>query len=99
MRLGAGAGVSDGALLGISDRLRVFPQRARLVVGAPRGPGLASLSEFGVTERHVYRARDGIDRDRIAVLQQADRSANRGLRADMTDAEPVRGARKSAVGD
>jgi hypothetical protein len=40
-----------------------------------------------------------VDLDDIAVLEEADRPADRGLGADMADAEAARAARETAVGD
>src|SRR5256885_233390 len=71
--LGLAAGMGDGALLGVADRLRVFPQRARLEVVPPRRPGFAALGQLGVAQRNIDRPLDGIDRDRIAILEHPDR--------------------------
>src|SRR5260221_13426403 len=99
MRLGAGTGMGDGALLGVADGLRVFPQRARLIAVAARLPAAFTLRQLGIAQRHVDRAGDGVDRDLVAVAQEGDRSADRRLRPDMTDAEAVRRAGEAAVGD
>src|SRR6267378_459647 len=88
-----------GALLGVADGLRVFPQRPRLMVVPPRRPGAAALGPLGVAQRNIDGAGDGVDGDHVTVAQQADRPADRGLRPDMADAEPVRGAREASVGD
>ena len=84
-----------GTLLGIADGLRVFPQGAGLVVVPAWGPGRLARRPLGVAERDIDRATDRIDGDRVAVLEQPDRPADRRFRPDMADAEPVRGARKA----
>src|SRR5689334_15393919 len=93
------AGMRHRALLGIADRLRVFPERARLVFVLPRLPALAPLGELGLAELDLDRALLGVDRDHVAVAQQGDRPAHRRLRADMADAEAARRAREAAIGD
>src|SRR5258706_11332002 len=85
--LGLGAGMRHRALLGVADRLGVAPQRARLVLVLARLPRLLALGQLGVAELDIERARLGVDRDHVAVLQERDRSADRGLRPDMADAE------------
>src|SRR5215469_15162715 len=96
---GAGAGMGDSTLLGVADGLRIFPQRARLVGVFARRPGAAPLGELGLAQSDVDRAGDGVDRDRVAVPEQRDRSAERRFRPDMADAESVRRARKPAIGN
>src|SRR3954453_9363175 len=91
--------MGDGALLGVTDGLRVFPQRARLVVVPARGPRSLAAGQFGVRQRHVDRALDRVNDDRVAVLEQTDGAADRGLGPDMADAEPVARAREPAVRD
>src|SRR6185312_17097325 len=99
MRLGLGARMGHGALLGVADRLRVFPQRARLVVVAARLPRLAARRQLGVAELDGDGPGLGVDRDDVAVAQQADRAADRRLGPDMADAESARRAGEAAVGD
>src|SRR5260370_10222329 len=94
---GAGAGVSDGALLGVADGLGAFPRGPRWIVGARRWPRLAALRQLGIAERDIDGAGNRVDRDRIALLQQSDRPADRRLRPDMADAEPVRRAREPPI--
>jgi hypothetical protein len=48
MRFGFGAGMGDGAFFGGADDLRVFPQRAGLIVGRARLPEFSALGELGV---------------------------------------------------
>src|SRR6185312_2612602 len=99
MRLYRGAGMGDGALLGVAHRLGVFPDRARLVLVAARLPALAPLGQLGLAQLDRDGALLGVDRDHVAVLQQRDRPAHRGLRPDMSDAEAARRAGEAAVGD
>src|SRR5437870_7777050 len=88
-----------GALLGVADGLRVFPRRPRLIVVSPRRPRAAALGPLVLAECRVDRAGDGVDCDRVTIAQERDRPADRSLRPDMADAEPVRGAREASVGD
>src|SRR3546814_19677534 len=46
-----------------------------------------------------FRSLLGIDGDDVAVLEQADRAADRRLRPDVADAEAARGAGEAPVGD
>src|SRR5215469_15287780 len=95
---GAGAGMGDSTLFGVANGLRIPPQAARLMVAAARLPCPAPLGEFGGGQRHVDGALLRVDRDHVAVADQADRPADRRFRADMANAEAVRGARKAPVG-
>src|SRR5260221_9019044 len=99
MRLGLAAGMGHGALLGVADGLRVFPQGARLVVVPARLPLLAARRQLGVAELDAEGAGLGVDGDNIAVAQQPDRAADRRLRPDMADAEAAGGAGETPVGD
>src|SRR5579883_1478693 len=94
-----GAGMGNGALLGVADGLRIAPDRTRLILGLPRFPRLAAARELGSAQLDVERALGGIDFDDIAVLEQTDRAADCGFGADMTDAEAARAAREATVGD
>ena len=69
------------------------------VYGRARLPAPGAVRELGRGELDVERAGLGVDVDDVAVLEQADRAADRRLGADMADAEAARGAREAAVGD
>src|SRR5260221_10036300 len=99
MRLGLGAGMGHGALLGVADGLRVFPQGARLVVVPARLPFLAARRQLGIAELDTERAGLGVQGDDVAVAQQPDRTADRRLGSDMADAEAAGGAGAATVGD
>src|SRR6516164_10085450 len=68
------------------------------MVAAARLPRPPPLSQLSLAQTHVYRALLRVDRDRVAVADQADRPADRRLGPDMADAEAVGGAREPAVG-
>src|SRR6185312_714929 len=71
LHLSAGAGVGDGALLGVGDELREFPEGAGAVIVHPRLPCLAPLGELGIAQLDIDRAGDRVDDDDVAVFQQA----------------------------
>src|SRR5262249_29607499 len=54
---------------------------------------------FGLREIDAEDASGGIQMDAIAVLEQADRAADRRFRADVADAKAAGGAGEAAVGD
>src|SRR3546814_2045717 len=99
MGLGLAAGVGDGAEVGRADGRRVAPDGARLVVVAARLPLGFARGQLVVGQLDVERALLGIDGDDVAVLEQADRAADRRLRPDVADAEAARGAREAPVDD
>src|SRR5262249_5002490 len=99
MTLGFGAGMGDRALLGITHRHRVAPDRARLIIVLARLPGLAALGELSLGEVDVQCPLRGVEADDVAVLQQADWPAHRRLRPDMANAEAAGRAREAPVGD
>src|SRR5688572_2808830 len=99
MGLGMRAGLRYRALGGRADGLGVFPDRAGLVVVGAGLPGLAALLQLGLGQAHIERALVGVDVDDVAVLDQADRAADRRLRPDMADAEAAGTAGEPAVGD
>src|SRR6185437_11878358 len=80
-------------------RARVAPQHTRAVIGLPRPPRLAPRLEFRIAELHRQRAGFRIEDDHVAVLEEADRAADRRLGPDVADAEAARGAREPPVGD
>src|SRR5690606_16150110 len=77
-----GTRMSDGALAGGPHGLGVFPDRAGAEVGLARLPFLAPFGELLVGEIHADRPGDRVDPDRVAVLQQANRPADRRLRSE-----------------
>src|SRR4051812_32253609 len=93
------ARMGDRAVAGRPYRLCVFPDRARLIVGRARLPGLRPRCQFGLGQIDRDRAFGCIDRDHIAVFQEPDRAANGSFGPDMADAETARRARKTTVGD
>ena len=99
VRLRRGARMRHRAEIRRADQLRVFPDRARIVVGLARLPGGAPCGEFGIRQHHIDAAVLGIDDDLVAIAQQTDRSADRSLRPDMADAEAARRTGEAAVGD
>src|SRR5262249_42452441 len=80
MGLRFAAGMGDGALLGVAHGLSIAPERARLIIVPPRLPGLAPLGEFCLAEVDAEGPLLRIEADHVAVLQQPDRPADRGLR-------------------
>src|SRR5215469_97555 len=99
MGLPLAARMRDGALLRIPDGLSIAPESTRLIVMAPRLPGLAALGELGIGEVDAERPLLGVEADDVAIPDQADRPAHRRLRPDMADAEAAGGAGEAAVGD
>src|SRR6185369_6909086 len=97
--LGFGAGMHHGPLLRRTDGLRITPKRAGLVVVDPRLPLLAPLGQLPLRQLDVQHALARVDHDDIAVLEQADRPADRSFGADMADAKAARTTGKTAVGD
>ena len=79
--------MDDGAVASRADGLGVAPQRARGEIGRTRLPFLAPRRQLAFAQVDRKLALHGIDDDRIAVLQQRDRTADGGLGADMADAE------------
>src|SRR6516225_9667654 len=99
MGLPLAAGMSDGPLLRIPHGLSIAPEGARLIVMAPRLPGLAALGELAIAEVDGERPLLGVEADDVAIPDQADRPAHRRLRPDMADAEAAGGAGEATVGD
>src|SRR4051794_13281580 len=99
MGFGAAARMGDGAEMGGTDELGIFPERPRIVVGRARLPLRASPGELRLLHLHVDAALLRVDDDAVAVAQQGDWAADRRLRPDMADAEAARGAAEAAIGD
>src|SRR5215469_14927792 len=99
MAFGLGTGMRERTQVSRSDELRVFPDRAGVVVGLARLPGGAARSQFGVGQCHVDGALLRIDDDAVTVAEQANRTANCRLRSDMADAKAAGGAGEAAVGN
>src|SRR3984893_8671056 len=97
--LGRSARMGDGAIERRSDLLGVLPQITRGELFLPRLPILAPPLQLLCGELHIQRAFFRVDLDDVAIAQQRDRPADRGLRADVADAEPERRAGETAVGD
>src|SRR5882724_9854957 len=97
LRLATGMG--DSAVDRGADLFRVFPQIAGSKTVIARLPAFFTAGEFGVGHLHFECALLGIELDDVAVLDERDRSAERGLGADMADAEAARRAREAAIGD
>src|SRR5207253_3412124 len=64
-----------------------------------RRPDASALGQLAVAQTHFEGAGHSIDRDHVAVAQQADWTAGRSFRADMADAKTMRGTREPAVGE
>ena len=71
MGFGLGARMRHRAQVRRADVLRVAPQRAGVVVGAARLPGLAPLGQLGSGDLELDRARLGVDGDDVAVPRPA----------------------------
>src|SRR5579872_2577629 len=69
------------------------------MVSRARAPSGLALSELRVSQFYVKSPGDRVDLDDVTVLQQCDRTADRGFRPDMADAEAPRGPRAAAVSD
>src|SRR5688500_12799880 len=74
------------------DRLAVAPDRAGLVLREARLPRGLALRQLVVRQLDLDRALVSVDLDDIAILQQANRSADRRFRRDVADAEAARRA-------
>src|SRR3712207_2870687 len=91
--------MGDGAVLGRTDRLRVFPDVARAELGLPRRPGLAALAQLVVRELDLDRAADCVDGNDVAVADKADGTADGRLGPDVADAEAARRPGEAPVRD
>ena len=87
MGLGRPSWVGDGTAFGGADRLRVFPQRAGIVVGLAWFPVLTTRFKFGIRKADCELSCDGVELDDVTVADQADRAADGGFGPDMADAE------------
>src|SRR5580704_2020387 len=97
--LGTRARMGHGAVTRGADLLGVFPKIAGAELLWPRLPLLGTRGKFAVRQLDVERALHGIDLDDIAVADERDRSADRCLRSNVTDAESARRAGEASVGD
>src|SRR4051794_38963540 len=97
--LGGAARMGDRAMQRVPHLLGVFPDVTGSNVALARLPGLAALRKLGFGNLHIQGAFDGVDLDDVAVANQRDRAADRGLRTDMADAEAPGRAGEPAVGD
>src|SRR5262249_27946943 len=97
--LGRSARMGHGAVDRRPDLLGVLPQITGAELPLARFPILTPPLQLLCGELHIQRAFFRVDLDDVAVAQQADRPADRGLRAAVADAEPARGAGKASVGD
>src|SRR5690606_10828142 len=105
---GSVAGVSagrpmQGLLIGYAAFAGAL-YRLDVLVKSPAGelvgrllPMLLAGRQFGVREGDVDFVRLGVNRDRVAVLQQCDRAANLGFRGYMANEETVRAAGEPSV--
>src|SRR5215831_2367767 len=90
--------MGNGPKMSRPDKLRIFPDCAGIVVGLARLPDGTSSGQLAIRQHDVDRALFSVDHDRIAVLQQPDRAANRRLRTNMADAEAACGTGEAPVG-
>src|SRR5712691_474006 len=91
--------MGDGAVDRRANLFRVFPQVAGSKIVIARLPAFFAAGELLGGQLYVERALLGVELDDVTVLHQRDRPADRGLGADMADAETARRARETAVGD
>src|SRR3569833_187495 len=91
--------VGHGALDRRSTQLGVLPQRPGTRAGLAPYPGFPPRGQFGVAQLHIECAGRGIKFDQITISYQADRAADRSLRADMADAEAARCTGETAISD
>src|SRR5438552_8368894 len=97
--LGRPAGMGHGAVARGPDLLGVFPQISGGEFGTSRLPGFCPRIELCFRQLDVEDAFIGIEHDEVTIVQQPDRTADRGLRPDMAYAESARSAGKASVGD
>src|SRR5262245_46703877 len=82
-----------------ANLIRILPQGAARERHRRRLPRLGTLLQLVRVELDIEGAFPGVKRNHVAVADERDGAAERGLRADMTDAKPTRGAGEAAVGD
>src|SRR5262245_60922483 len=97
--LGRPAGMRHRAVLRGADLLGVLPQIAGAELAGARLPFALAFGELGCGELHVEAASLGVNFDDVAVAHERDRSADRGFRPDVTDAETARRTGETAIGD
>src|SRR6185312_6528214 len=97
--LGRPARMGHSAIARGADLLGIFPQIAGGEFLAPRLPFLGAAFEFGRRQVGVERTLLGIERDAVAVADEADRPADCGFRTDVADTEPARRSGEASVSD
>ena len=90
MPLGFCAGVRHGTLPRRADILRIAPKRPCLIIVDARLPRSFACRHRALVDVQVNRARFGINRDDVAILDQRNRPAVARFGADMANAEPAR---------
>src|ERR1043166_2650958 len=97
--LGRSARMGHGAVERGPDLLGVLPQIPGGVLALAGFPILPPLLQLLCGELHIQRAFFRVDLDDVAIAQESDRAADRGLRPDVADAKSERGAGEAPVGD
>ncbi len=80
----------DRTILRGTDALRELPDRAGAIFGFPGLPVRFSRCQFGIRKADLELSVDRVELDDVAVLDEADRTADGGLGADMADREKPR---------
>src|SRR5579862_5062238 len=91
--------MGDGSLARRPDLLSIFPDVSGGKSGRTRPPIGTAPVELGRVEPNLERTLVAVDRDDVAVAQMGDRTADRRLGPDMTDAQATGRAREPAIGD
>src|SRR5580658_7137063 len=97
--LGTAARMGHRAIARRSHLLGVFPQIAGPELRFPRLPILLAGGELGIAQLDIEGALVGIELDDVAVAKKPDRAADRGLGADMADAETASCTGETAIGN
>ena len=82
-----------------SNLICVLAQRAAAIGVRRRGPAFAPLAKLGLPHFEIQRATLRIDGNHVAIPDERERSTDRRLRTDVTDAEAARATGKAPVGD
>src|SRR5690349_1849293 len=93
------SGVGHRALRRGADQARVFREQTALGFFRRRLPRAQAFIDHVLRDAELDRLAHGIDHDRIAVLDDRDRPADRGLGRDVADDEAVAAAGEPAVRD